>query len=179
MHAGEMACLRDPTSVWDGAKERSDDTSVDLLFLNVAAANTTPHHATPLSLSLLSLALLSQLKPFRSLLGVMLHEITHVSIGLEDIHPPAFYALLAENKELYFKLRGQIVSTKGGVGVDREILDSDDALDGPASIKDFKGECGARRSWSGRHSQGTEGRRIVDRALGKGEKKRPLKKGKK
>mmetsp|Transcript_16451 Transcript_16451/g.32751 ORF Transcript_16451/g.32751 Transcript_16451/m.32751 type:complete len:388 (-) Transcript_16451:259-1422(-) len=119
-----------------------------------------------------------QLKPFQSLLGVMLHEITHVSIGLEDIHPPAFYALLEENKQLYFKLRGQIVSTKGGVGVDREILDSDDALDGPASIEDFKGECGARRSWSGRHTQGAEGRRIVDRALRKGEKKRPLKKGK-
>lgn len=65
----------------------------------------------------------TQLRPFRSLLGVMLHEITHVSIGLEDIHPPAFYALLEENKQLYSKLRGQIVSTSGGVGVDREILD--------------------------------------------------------
>ncbi|KAL3916658.1 MAG: hypothetical protein SGARI_007909, partial [Bacillariaceae sp.] len=31
----------------------------------------------------------------------MLHEITHTSIGLEDIHPPAFWELNAEIKQQY------------------------------------------------------------------------------
>ena len=31
----------------------------------------------------------------------MLHEITHTSIGLEDIHPPAFWELLDEIKVEY------------------------------------------------------------------------------
>lgn len=35
----------------------------------------------------------------------MLHEITHTSIGLEDIHPPAFYELNAEIKRQYWELR--------------------------------------------------------------------------
>ena len=35
----------------------------------------------------------------------MLHEITHTSIGLEDIHPPAFYELNAEIKQQYWELR--------------------------------------------------------------------------
>jgi len=42
-----------------------------------------------------------QFRPFRSILAVMLHEITHTSIGLEDIHPPAFYELLDEIKVQY------------------------------------------------------------------------------
>lgn len=42
-----------------------------------------------------------QFRPFRSILAVMLHEITHTSIGLEDIHPPAFYELLDEIKAQY------------------------------------------------------------------------------
>ena len=42
-----------------------------------------------------------QFRPFKSILAVMLHEITHVSIGLEDIHPPAFYELLDEIKAQY------------------------------------------------------------------------------
>ena len=29
-------------------------------------------------------------RPFRSLLGVLLHEITHIHTGCEDIHPPYF-----------------------------------------------------------------------------------------
>jgi hypothetical protein len=34
----------------------------------------------------------------------MLHEITHTSIGLEDIHPPAFYELLSEIRKQYRRL---------------------------------------------------------------------------
>jgi len=34
----------------------------------------------------------------------MLHEITHTSIGLEDIHPPAFYELLDEIRQQYYEL---------------------------------------------------------------------------
>jgi hypothetical protein len=40
-------------------------------------------------------------RSFREVLAVMLHEITHTSIGLEDIHPPAFYELLDEIKAEY------------------------------------------------------------------------------
>ena len=43
-------------------------------------------------------------KSFRSILGVMLHEITHTSIGLEDIHPPVFFDLLKEIKLQYKEL---------------------------------------------------------------------------
>ena len=44
-----------------------------------------------------------QFRPFRQILAVMLHEITHTSIGLEDIHPPAFYELLEEIKGQYYE----------------------------------------------------------------------------
>jgi len=36
----------------------------------------------------------TQFRSFHQILAVMLHEITHTSIGLEDIHPPAFWELL-------------------------------------------------------------------------------------
>lgn len=42
-----------------------------------------------------------QFRTFPRVLGVMLHEITHTSIGLEDIHPPAFYELLNEIRKQY------------------------------------------------------------------------------
>jgi hypothetical protein len=38
---------------------------------------------------------------FRHVLAVMLHEIAHTSVGLEDIHPPAFWELLDEIKAEY------------------------------------------------------------------------------
>ena len=43
----------------------------------------------------------TQFRSFRQILSVMLHEITHTSIGLEDIHPPAFWELLDEIKVEY------------------------------------------------------------------------------
>ena len=43
----------------------------------------------------------TQFRSFHQILSVMLHEITHTSIGLEDIHPPAFWELLAEIKVEY------------------------------------------------------------------------------
>jgi hypothetical protein len=42
-----------------------------------------------------------QFKGFSSILAVMSHEITHLSIGLEDIHPPAFYDFLGGTKQEY------------------------------------------------------------------------------
>jgi len=42
-----------------------------------------------------------QFRSFHQILAVMLHEITHTSIGLEDIHPPAFWELLDEIKKEY------------------------------------------------------------------------------
>lgn len=39
-----------------------------------------------------------QFRSFAQVLSVMLHEITHISIGLEDIHPPCFWELLDEIK---------------------------------------------------------------------------------
>lgn len=42
-----------------------------------------------------------QFRSFHQILAVMLHEITHTSIGLEDIHPPAFYELLDQIKIEY------------------------------------------------------------------------------
>jgi len=42
-----------------------------------------------------------QFRTFRQIVGVMLHEIAHTSIGLEDIHPPAFWDLLRVIKQEY------------------------------------------------------------------------------
>jgi hypothetical protein len=42
-----------------------------------------------------------QFRSFSQVLAVMLHEITHTSIRLEDIHPPAFWELLEEIKSEY------------------------------------------------------------------------------
>ena len=42
-----------------------------------------------------------QFRSFSQVLSVMLHEITHISIGLEDIHPPAFWELMEEIKQQY------------------------------------------------------------------------------
>jgi hypothetical protein len=42
-------------------------------------------------------------RTFSQILSVMLHEITHTSIGLEDIHPPAFYELLEQIKAEYIQ----------------------------------------------------------------------------
>ena len=44
-----------------------------------------------------------QFRSFAQVLAVMLHEITHTSIGLEDIHPPAFYELLEEIRQQYYE----------------------------------------------------------------------------
>ncbi|GMH69281.1 hypothetical protein TL16_g05118, partial [Triparma laevis f. inornata] len=65
------------------------------------------------------------LKSFRQLLGVMMHEVTHVSIGLEDIHPPEFYRQMEENWGIYHKLKHLIKSTAGGVGENGEILEGE------------------------------------------------------
>ena len=50
-----------------------------------------------------------QFRSFHQILAVMLHEITHTSIGLEDIHPPAFWELLEEIKKQY-KTKLQVCS---------------------------------------------------------------------
>lgn len=48
-----------------------------------------------------------QFRTFAQILAVMLHEITHTSIGLEDIHPPAFWELLSEVRLQYQSLLNQ------------------------------------------------------------------------
>ena len=36
-------------------------------------------------------------RPFGRVMGVMLHEMTHIAgLGLEDIHPPEFYEKMKE-----------------------------------------------------------------------------------
>ena len=47
----------------------------------------------------------SAFRPFFSLMGVMIHEMTHISgLGLEDIHPPEFYEKMKEVRGVYSRL---------------------------------------------------------------------------
>ena len=113
-----------------------------------------------------------------------MHEVTHVSIGLEDIHPPEFYRQMNENWKIYRSLKSKIVSTAGGVGVDAEILDGEvlQGMDDGAIGSDF--QCGARKRWTGRwrrRSGGAGTKRAGGgraRGVNTGEKRRPLLKGK-
>jgi hypothetical protein len=45
-----------------------------------------------------------QFRTFGQVLAVMLHEVAHTSVGLEDIHPPAFWELLKEISAQYRSL---------------------------------------------------------------------------
>jgi len=75
----------------------------------------------------------NELKSFAQLMGLMLHEVTHTSIGLEDIHPPEFHEQMRENRDIYNRLKSQIMSTEGGVGVGGEI--SEEILDNACGVK--------------------------------------------
>ena len=58
----------------------------------------------------------------------MLHEITHISIGLEDIHPPAFFELLDEIRQQYYaKLSNGEVTAETDVTKDGQLKTVEDA----------------------------------------------------
>ena len=141
----------------------------------------------------------ARFRTFRQVLAVMLHEITHTSIGLEDIHPPAFWELLEEIKTEYrTKLAaGEVDLEKDDYGCDGQYISKSGELASvSASASDIfgasgdsgldllsapgsEGGCGAKR---GRRRRGGAGKRSRGRGHGKGyasnvPKKRPLLKG--
>ena len=145
-----------------------------------------------------------EFRSFREVLAVMLHEITHTSIGLEDIHPPAFYELLGEIKAEYraklaagevdletdaYGCDSNFVSSSGELAsvsasasdilAPSGVLDDADLLGGAGS----EGGCGASKRRR-RRGGGARGRRGGNYGAGyksnaQKEKKRPLLKGSK
>lgn len=146
-----------------------------------------------------------QFRPFKSILAVLLHEITHVSIGLEDIHPPAFYELLDEIKEQYREklLAGEVDKETDDYGTNGKFITGDGQIGSVAqSAADVlgingagadlglnvlgsagsEGDCGASKK-RGKGSRHGGGRRGAGYSKGytsnvpSNEKKRPLLKG--
>lgn len=145
-----------------------------------------------------------QFRPFKSILAVMLHEIAHVSIGLEDIHPPAFYELLDEIKAQYREklLAGEVDSETDDYGANGNFITGDGKIGSVAqSAADVlgingagadlglnvlgsagsEGDCGASKK-RGRGGRGGGGRgagysKGYTSNVASNEKKRPLLKG--
>ena len=83
---------------------------------------------------------------FHQLMGVMIHEMTHISgLGLEDIHPPEFFEKMREVRGVYRKLLAE-----GAMDADDEATDSggDAAADGAGDS--VEGGCKARKGRGGR-----------------------------
>ena len=74
-------------------------------------------------------------RSFNQILSVMLHEITHTSIGLEDIHPPAFYELLNEIKIQHKEklLAGEVDLETDDYGCNGHYITSDSSVGSIAS----------------------------------------------
>jgi hypothetical protein len=119
-------------------------------------------------------------RSFHQILSVMLHEITHTSIGLEDIHPPAFYELLNEIKIQYkekllagevdletddYGCNGQYITSDGSVGsVTSSAADlllghksGVNNLDDMMNKSGSETECGAKKRGKGRRRYGGGG----------------------
>ena len=112
-----------------------------------------------------------QFRSFAQVLAVMLHEITHTSIGLEDIHPPAFYELLGEIHQQYKDLlqsgqvdletddygcKDMVVTAQGELKTIAEAA-KDTIESSPLALTVTEGECGAkkrrrRRRYRGRNN---------------------------
>jgi hypothetical protein len=116
---------------------------------------------------------------FERLLSVMLHEITHITIGLEDIHPPAFYDAMRENRRLYEQLKSEIVSTADGSTIDREILHSDDRVQNAnVEVPEEQFVCGAKKRRKPKPSVGVaKAMGLKAEMAGVGQKRKPLLKG--
>ena len=90
----------------------------------------------------------------------MLHEITYISIGLEDIHPPAFFELLGEIRQQYCaKLsNGEVAAETDDYGCQNIVVTKDGQLktvedaagdvispDVQLGVLNEEGQCGARK----------------------------------
>jgi WLM domain len=115
-------------------------------------------------------------RSFQQVLAVMLHEISHTSIGLEDIHPPAFYELLDEITQQYRKkLRaGAVAMETDDYGCSNVMITktgelksiqeaASDTVDNDHSLEQVvdESECGARRRWRRRRRTGGDKRKGV------------------
>lgn len=147
----------------------------------------------------------STFRTFQQILKVLLHEITHTSIGLEDIHPPAFYELLDEIRQQYkekllagevdleiddYGCNGQYINRDGSVGSvassAAELL-GDDLKDlyniGVPNERDETGQCGVSKKRGNRRRSSKRGGNGGGKSKGyisnviNNEKKRPLLKG--
>lgn len=136
-------------------------------------------------------------RSFEQIMSVMLHEITHTSIGLEDIHPPAFYELLDEIRGEYrTKLaNGEVAKETDDYGCSNTFGTCSGELatvgqaasgivgqDGDVPLFASNEDCGAtkqkrRRRWRGRGKKRAAGKAMGTVALQKQEKRRPLLRG--
>lgn len=132
-------------------------------------------------------------RSFRQVLSVMLHEITHTSIGLEDIHPPAFFNLLDEIKAEYrqrlengevnletddYGCSSNVVTVSGHVKTVQEaatdVLGSDDRDLGQLGQGE---ECGVSKRRRHRRLEGGMKKRSGSGFVSNVPKRRPLLKG--
>lgn len=140
-----------------------------------------------------------QFRSFPQVLSVMLHEITHTKIGLEDIHPPAFWELLDEVRQQYVeKLQNgevaletddygcneTVVTAQGEVKTiqeaARDTMDTSSPLLLTGSQTMEPGDCGAkkRRRWRRRRGGGRGNYRGYSKGYQSNvPKRRPLLKG--
>ena len=73
-------------------------------------------------------------RPFGRLMGVMIHEMTHIAgLGLEDIHPPEFYEKMKEVRLVYRKL------------LDEGAIEASDDDDDAEDVGAVEGGCRTRK----------------------------------
>jgi uncharacterized membrane protein len=140
------------------------------------------------------LSLLASIYSFSSgTWGFQLHEITHISIGLEDIHPAAFWELLDEIKQQYAqKLQdGEVAKETDAYGCTDAFITGGGEVSNyeeSAALGNIQGNvlgvngdlCGARKT--GGYRRGFRKKRSSVQAMGivaaeKQQKRHPLKKG--
>ena len=135
-------------------------------------------------------------RSFEQIMSVMLHEITHTSIGLEDIHPPAFYELLKEIRLQYQEKleNGEVAKETDDYGCNSIFVTSSGQVSTVAKaasgiveppmlevpLFDSNEKCGVKKRRK-RRLRGTKrssaGKAMGSVALQKQEKRRPLLKG--
>jgi hypothetical protein len=135
-------------------------------------------------------------RSFEQIMSVMLHEITHTSIGLEDIHPPAFYELLNEIRREYraklengevaketddYGCNNTFVTSTGQVATVGQAASSVVTQDGNVPLFATNEDCGAtkrrRRRWRGGGKKRSAVKAMGTVALERQQKRRPLLKG--
>merc|ERR1711965_1254495 len=84
-------------------------------------------------------------RSFHRLMGVMIHEMTHISgLGLEDIHPPEFYEKMKEVRGVYSRLLAEGAMDGSDEDTDGGVEDAD-TVEGGCRARKRAGAKGKRK----------------------------------